>query len=76
LNGHHCCMYYPHQCLLHHIYASWVNNDDIHQGPKIVYGDNDIQLTSSVASEKVRDSFWPGVLFSKAIVAIIFWIVS
>jgi hypothetical protein len=48
-------MCYRHQCSLHHIYASRVNNDDVHQGLEVVYCDNDIQSTSTVAREKVRD---------------------
>jgi hypothetical protein len=53
LSNHHCQCYC--QCSLHHICASWVNNDDIHQGPKDVFSDKDIHLSSSVVREKVGD---------------------
>ncbi len=55
LNSHHCCMYYCYQCSLHHISASQVNNDNVHQSLEVVYSDNDIQSTSNVAREKVGD---------------------
>jgi len=51
-NHHHymCChCWYS----LHHIYASWVNNDDVHQGPETIFGDKDIRLSLDVAREKV-----------------------
>jgi len=41
------------QCLLHHICASRISNDDIHQGPKVVSSDKDVHSLSSVAREKV-----------------------
>jgi hypothetical protein len=42
-----------YRCVLHHICASRVSNDDIHQGPKVVSSDKDIHSLSSVAREKV-----------------------
>jgi hypothetical protein len=48
-------MYYCYQCSLHHISASQVNNDNVHQSLEVVYSDNDIQSTSNVAREKVGD---------------------
>jgi hypothetical protein len=48
-------MCYHHQCLLHHIYMNPVNNDDIHQGLKVVFNDKDIHLSLGVTREKVRD---------------------
>ncbi len=36
-------------------YASQVNNDDVHQGPKVFFDDKDIHPSSSVAKEKVGD---------------------
>ncbi len=32
-----------------------VNNDDIHQSPKVISGDKNIHLLSGVAREKVGD---------------------
>jgi len=48
-------MCYCHQCLLHHIGANWVNNDDVHQGPEAVFDDKNIHSSLGVAREKVRD---------------------
>jgi len=45
------------QCLLHHIYASWVNNDNVHQSSKAIFGDKNIHLLSGVVKEKVGDLF-------------------
>jgi hypothetical protein len=45
------------QCSLHHIYSSWVNNDDVHQGLKAIFCDKDIHLLLSVTKEKVGDLF-------------------
>lgn len=55
LSSHHCCMCWHHWCLLHHIYVSWIINDDVHQGPKVIFGDRDIHSSSSVAREEVGD---------------------
>ncbi len=40
---------------LHHIYVSWVNNDNIHQSPKVIFVDKDIHLLLGVVKEKVED---------------------
>jgi hypothetical protein len=55
LNNHHCCMCYHHWCSLHHNCASWISNDDIHQGLEIVSGDKDVHSSLYVARSKVRD---------------------
>jgi len=41
--------------MLHHICASWVNNDDVRQAPKIIYDDKDIHSLLNVTREKVGD---------------------
>jgi hypothetical protein len=46
---------YHRWCLLHHISISWDNNDDIHQGPEVVFRDKDIQSLLDVAKEKVGE---------------------
>jgi hypothetical protein len=46
-----CC----HRCSLHHIYTSWVNNDNIHQSPEAISSDKDIHSLLGVAKEKVED---------------------
>ncbi len=53
LNDHHYYMCYHHRCSLHHIYASWVNNDNVHQDLEIISNDKDIYSSSNVAREKV-----------------------
>jgi len=40
---------------MHHICASRVNNDDVHEGPKAFSNDKDIHSSLGVAKEKVRD---------------------
>jgi hypothetical protein len=37
------------------MYATQVNNDNIHQGLKAIFGDKDIHLLSSLVNEKVGD---------------------
>ncbi len=56
-NKHHRCMCCHHQCLLHHIYASWVSNDDVHWGLKAISDDKDIHSSSGVMKEKVRNLY-------------------
>jgi len=40
---------------LHHICANWVNNDNVHIGPKAIFNYKDIHSSSSVVREKVED---------------------
>jgi hypothetical protein len=47
-----CCR---RQCSLHHIYASWVNNDNVNQSPEAISSDKDIHLSFGVGKEKVED---------------------
>ncbi len=35
-------------------YASWINNDNVHQSMKTIYGNKNIHSSSSMAHEKVR----------------------
>jgi len=46
-----CCR----RCSLHCVYASRVNNDDVHQGLKAISSDKDMHTLSGVAREKVGD---------------------
>jgi hypothetical protein len=39
--------------MLHQICTSQINNDNIRQGPKIMYGDDNIHLSLFMAKEKV-----------------------
>ncbi len=55
LSSHHCCVCCCRWCSLHHICASWINNDNVHQHPEIIFGDKDIHSSLGVAREKVRD---------------------
>jgi hypothetical protein len=48
LSSHHCCMCCHCWFSLHHICSSQVSNDDIHRGPKAVFDDKDIHLSSNV----------------------------
>jgi hypothetical protein len=58
LSSHHSCMFYCRQCSLHHICTNQINNDDVHQGPKVVSSDKDIYSSLGVAREKVGDLLW------------------
>lgn len=51
-NHYMCCHCW---CSLHHICASQVNNENVHQGLKIIFNDKYIQLSLSVVKEKVGD---------------------
>jgi hypothetical protein len=55
LSSHHCYMCCHYQCLLHHIYANQINNDDICQGLKTISNDKDIHLLLGVVRKKVGD---------------------
>jgi hypothetical protein len=55
LNNHHHCMCCYRWCSLHHIYASRVTNDNVHQSPKVVSSDKDIHSLLGVAKERVGD---------------------
>ncbi len=44
-----CCCW----CLLHHIYASRVNDDNVHQSMEIVFNNKNIHLLLGVVKEKV-----------------------
>jgi hypothetical protein len=54
-NNHWSCMCCCHQCSLHHIYANWINTNNIHQSLEVVFGEKDIHLSLGVAREKVKD---------------------
>jgi len=53
----HRCMCYHRQCSLHYICASWINNDDIWQGSKIVFTDKNMHSLLGVVREKVGNPF-------------------
>ncbi len=52
LSNDHRCMCCCHRWLLHHIYVNWINNDNIHPGPKLTSNDKDIH--SSLMWRKKR----------------------
>jgi hypothetical protein len=54
LSNYHCCMCCCRQCSLHYICASWVSNEDIHQGPKTIFDVKDIHLLG-VTRKKVKN---------------------
>jgi hypothetical protein len=55
LNNHHHYMCCCRQCSLHHICASQVNNDNVHQSTEAVSSNKNIHSSSSVTREKVGD---------------------
>jgi hypothetical protein len=42
LSSHRCCMCCHHQWPLHHICASWINNDKVHQSMKAISNNKNI----------------------------------
>jgi hypothetical protein len=58
------------------IFVSRVSNDNVHQGLKVIFGDKDIHLLSSVVNEKVGTSLRTCVALFEIIVATIFQSVS
>jgi hypothetical protein len=64
LSGNYCCMHSCRQNMLHQIWTSLINNDNVRQGSKIIYDDDNIHLSSCVAREKVRNlSLYMGFTF-------------
>jgi hypothetical protein len=55
LSSHHRYMCYHHWHLLHHIYASQINNNNVHQNPRTDFSDKDIHSSLGVVKEKVGD---------------------
>ncbi len=43
--------------MLHQIHTNQISNDNICQGLKVVFGDDNIRLSSCVVGEKVRNQF-------------------
>jgi Fe-S-cluster containining protein len=54
LSGNHCCMCYRHQSMLCQIYMSRIDNDNVQQSLKIVFGNDNIH-SSCMAREKMRN---------------------
>jgi hypothetical protein len=55
LSGNYRCMCYHHQNTLYQIYTSWIHNDNVCQGTKIVSSDDNIHSFSCVAGKKVKN---------------------
>jgi hypothetical protein len=55
LNDNSCCMHYHCRSTLHQICMSRINNDNVYQCSKIVFGDDNIHSCPCVAREKVRN---------------------
>jgi len=41
--------------MLHQIFISRINNDNVHQGSKTIFGDDNIHLSLCVVGEKVKN---------------------
>jgi hypothetical protein len=52
---HQCMCCHHRRCSLHHICASHVSNDNVHQGPETISTDKDIHLSLNVVRELVGD---------------------
>jgi hypothetical protein len=53
LNSNCCCMCYHHQSMLHQIYTSRIDNDNICQSPKTIYVDDNIHPSPCMMGENV-----------------------
>jgi len=76
LNDNYCCMCCCHRNTLHQICTSWISNDNVHQGLKTIFRDDNIHLFLCMAKEKVGTSFCMWAAFSNMIVATVSWSVS
>jgi len=45
-----------HQCSLHHIYANWVNNDNIHESLEIISSDKYLVIVKCGKGKKWETS--------------------
>jgi hypothetical protein len=58
------CMCYHRRSTLHQIWTSWIGSDNVRQGSKTIFGDENIYLSSCVVGEKVRNlSLYVGSTF-------------
>jgi hypothetical protein len=57
LNNNCRCMRCRHRSMLHQIWTSWIGNDNVYQGLKIVSNDDNIHSSSCVARKKVKNLF-------------------
>ncbi len=56
-SNNYCYMRCHHQNMLHHIYITQIDNDNIGQGSKTIFGDDNVHSSSCVAAEKVKTLF-------------------
>jgi hypothetical protein len=57
LSGNCCYMCCHHQSMLHQIYTNWISNDNVCEGLKTIFNNDNIHSFSCVAREKVRNFF-------------------
>jgi hypothetical protein len=55
LNNNCYCMRYREQCTLYHIRLGWISYDNIHWNSKAIFNDMNINSTSNVTKEKVKN---------------------
>jgi hypothetical protein len=61
LSNHNRCMCCHHRCSMHHICASWISNNNVHQSLEAISSDKNIHFLFDVAREKMGDlplSIW------------------
>jgi hypothetical protein len=69
-------MWHYCQSMMHQIWRSQINNDNVHYGSKIIFGDDNIHSFSSVAKENVKFFFYLWVPLFDVIATMVFWSVS
>jgi hypothetical protein len=57
LSGNCCYMHYRHQSTLYQICTNLISNDNVYQGLKIVFGDDNIHSSLCMAREKLGNLY-------------------
>jgi hypothetical protein len=75
-NNNCCCMWCRRRNILHQICMSRIGNDNVRQGIKIIFDDDNVHLSSCMLRKMWEFFFYMWAPFSNAIVITIFWSVS
>jgi hypothetical protein len=70
-SGNYCCMQCCHWNTLHQICMSRINNDNVHQGLKVIFDDDNVHLSSCMPGKRWETFFYMWTPFSNMIVIMI-----
>ncbi len=76
LNDNYCCMHYHCRSMLHQICMSHISNDNVCQGSKTVFSDDNIHSSSCVVGERWETFLYTWAPLFNAITAMVFQNVS